>query len=240
MSRYGWTIRSASRKLDYIVLQFRILATTCFLIICQTHHASAQVTNITWTGIDLSIPIDDRSQIDIKPIIRHNLDGEGYQNTSLDIFYRRSFDQGFFGQVLTRTWFMPEARYRLFLWLDVGKKWKIKKSTLRQKFRLHYAVDVNDNFDGDFIRSFTTISHPVSERLSISLNLEPWLSLNDDIQISRYRIEPGVAYNLSETWRIKAVYRWQSDFREVPINNQNHLVTTLIYKLVREERKSAP
>lgn len=220
-------------KLAIVIYHSRLAILVGSFAILYTLHTTAQVTNLTWSGLDLSIPINDRSQIDIKPIIRHNLDGEGYQNTSLDIFYRRSFDHGFFGQVLTRMWFMPEARYRLFLWLDVGRKWTIKQATLRQKFRLHYAVDVNDNFDGDFIRSFTAISHPLSHSLTASLSLEPWLSLNDDIQISRYRIEPGMAYNLSDVWRIKFVYRWQSDFREVPINNQNHLVTTLIYKLQR-------
>ncbi len=191
----------------------------------------SQVTDLTWTGFDLKIPLDSKSTLDLKPIIRHNLDGDGYQNTSLDIFYKRTFDKGYFAQALTRTWYLKNATYRLFLWLDVGKTWKYDKVNFTQKFRLHYAVDVGDNFDGDFIRSFSVLTIPINSSLKATFNLEPWLSLNDDIEISRYRIEPGLSWKMSDQLSLAFVYRWQSDFRLDPVNNQNHYVTTLSYQL---------
>ena len=195
-----------------------------------------QDQTITWTGFDLKIPIDDKSTLDIKPIIRHNLNGGGYQNLSIDLFYKRKFDNGYFGQLLTRTWYLKEATYRQFLWLDVGKSWSFDKFSLTQKFRLHYAIDVGDNFDGDFIRSFTVLAFPVIDNLKATLNLEPWLSLNDDVQLSRWRIEPGLVWSIADRWTFAAVYRRQSDFRVDPNNNQNHIVTTLGYKLDRMSR----
>lgn len=193
--------------------------------------ATAQDTNLTWTGFDLRIPLDSKSQIDLKPIMRHNLNGDGYQNSSLDVSYKRSFYQGFFAQLLGRTWFMPEARYRLFFWLDVGKNWSFDKFKLTQKLRIHYALDVNDNFDADFVRLFTTLTLPLSDKLKVTLNLEPWLSLNDDIGFSRYRIEPGFAWSINNQLSLGVVYRRQSDFLLNPINYQNHIVSTIVYKL---------
>ncbi len=196
---------------------------------------TSQISNLTWTGFDLRVPIDSKSSLSLKPIIRHNLDGDGYQNLSLDISYKRSFDRGYFAQILGRTWYMPMARYRQFLWLDIGKSWQIDKVKLTQKFRLHGALDIDDNFDGDFIRSFTQVAVPITDNIKLSLNLEPWLSLNNKIEISRYRIEPGLIYTLADQWTLGAVYRYQSDFVIEPNVNQNHIVTTLIYTLQRGE-----
>jgi len=197
-----------------------------------------QTSNFTWSGLDIRIPLDSKSHIDIKPIIRHNLDGDGYQNLSLDLFYKRKFANGYFSQVLSRTWYLQDARYRQFFWLDIGKGWKVNKLSITQKFRLHYAHDVNDNFDADFIRSFTQVIIPLAENLKFSLTLEPWLSLNDDIEIDRYRIEPGFTYIIARQLTLAAVYRWQSDFRLDPNFDQNHIVTTLVYTLKPREVKS--
>jgi hypothetical protein len=208
----------------------KCLVVISFTLLFSSFSYSQDVT-LTWTGFDLTIPIDSKSQLDIKPIVRHNLNGDGYQNLSVDLFYKRKFNNGYFGQILGRTWYLKEATYRQFLWLDVGKVWKFEKFNLTQKFRLHYAIDISDNFDGDFLRSFTVLGVPLGDKLSASFNIEPWLSLNDDIEISRLRIEPGLKWKISDQLGLSMVYRRQIE--SVSANNQNHIVTTLGYKLDR-------
>jgi|GEM_PF-937263 len=210
---------------------------TTLIILGSSIRGSSQSTNFTWTGLDLRVPLDSKSSLSLKPIVRHNLDGDGYANASFDVSYKRSFGDGYFAQVLGRTWYMPEARYRQFLWLDIGKSWQLDKIKLTQKFRLHGALDINDNFDPDFVRSFTQVTVPVVDKLKATLNLEPWLSLNDKVQVSRYRIEPGLIYAFAKQWTLVAVYRYQSDFLLEPNGIQNHIVTTLIYKLNTQTEK---
>lgn len=216
-------LRTMKRSLPFLALLVTLLLGTLTI--------QAQDTNLTWSGFDLRVPIDAKSRIGIKPIVRHDLNGDGYQNSSIDLVYQRSFGNGYFGQFLHRTWWLPDARYRLFFWFDVGKTWNFNKFSFTQKFRLHHARDVNEIFDADFVRSFSVLTYPISENIKLTLNLEPWLSLNDDIEINRYRIEPGFQWSIADQWTLAAVYRRQSDFRLEPQNNQNHIVWTMIYKL---------
>jgi len=184
---------------------------TCTLILFfYSSIAQSDVTptdNIAWLNSVLKVPLSEKSTFSIKPIFRYNDDFSTYQNSSLDYNINRKLTKGFSLTLHGRTWFIPQGeRIRQFIWTDLNHSFKKNKWSLLNKVRHHWALDVNDRADSDFIRYLIKYSYALSSNLKLGLGAEPWLRLNDFNQLQRARYHAGLSYKINSSLSVALNY----------------------------------
>jgi len=158
----------------------------------------AQTDNIAWYNASLKVPLSKKSTFSLKPILRYNNDFSTHQNSSLDYGVSRKLRSGFSLMIQGRTWFIQqEDRIRQFIWTDLNHNFKRNKWSLLNKVRHHWALDVNDRADSDFIRYLIKYSYALSPKMKLGLGAEPWLRLNNINQLQRARYHAGISYKLN-------------------------------------------
>ncbi len=200
------------------------------IVIVHTTLSTAQTDdNIIWASIKVQKNIDQKTTIAVAPIFRFNEDISNYQNSSIDISAKRKLNKSWSFQILARTWFVPNSKKRQFLWFDLGYNKKFEKFNIGSSLRMHYALDVYDNPDADFIRWKTTFSVLKLGKIKPFIAIEPWLRLNKANNIQRFRIEPGFKYKFNEQIDLLTMYRREASVNLDPEINVNMYVITLSY-----------
>ncbi|MBT8274200.1 MAG: DUF2490 domain-containing protein [Bacteroidia bacterium] len=198
---------------------------------------ASQEDNILWASVTLKAPLSETVEVNLKPIFRYDDDISTYLNMSMEGSVKKKFNKGWSVQFLARTWFIPDATNRQFLWLDVGHGFPIKKVKVNNRLRYHWALDIKDRIDPDFLRWITKISLDTGGKITPYLGIEPWYRLNGENQFQRIRYEPGIVYKISNSVSLDLQYRRENNFN-VPVEGGNNLyVVNLIYTLTRSSKK---
>lgn len=192
-----------------------------FLVIflLMTFAVEAQDDYISWTSVQLQTQLSDKTRISLKPIFRHYRDLSQYQNMSVDLSVRRDLGKGWSTLFLTRSWFIPEADYRHFLWTDVAYGLKKNTITISNRLRYHWALNVNDNKDPDYFRWSARITFRNDKKFKPYFQVEPWLRADGIYQFQRMRYEPGFSWAFGKQYRLDFQYRIEKFFN-VPTERQ--------------------
>lgn len=160
----------------------------------QVAHAQGDLTS--WSSVGLNKQWG-KSSLQLKPILRHNNDLGSYDNFSIDLIYKRNLGKGFHVQGLTRRWFLQDNVERQFWWFDIGKSWNTGNSQVFGALRVHHAVDLDDRFDGDFLRFKIGYKPAKWGKVQASIFSEFWYQINDDLfRWHRIRNQANIGFPL--------------------------------------------
>ena len=190
-----------------------------------------QADNINWSSFRLRKQFTPNTRVDVRPIVRFNQDISSYQNSSIDISITHKLPGGWYVQLLSRTWFLPNSPEGQFFWPEIGHQIKTKHFTLTNYLRLHYSLNTNEVNPADFIRFKTIIDPVVKWKVKPFLALEPWYQLDGVNAYRRWRIEPGINVKLDAVNNLTLIYRRQNTLDIEPTNHQNHYIITLTRNL---------
>lgn len=187
--------------------------------------------NILWASFKVQQNITPKTSLTIRPIIRFNENLTNYQNMSIDISAKRKFGKGWSMQLLSRTWFIPEQKNREFLWVDLAYEKPFKNISAGTSLRYHYALDINDRKDPDYIRWKTTVTFLKWGKVKPFLSIEPWFRLNGIETFQRIRYEPGLNYKFTKQLSLNMTYRREESLHLSPKKNLNMYLVTLSYTI---------
>ncbi|MEM1215342.1 MAG: DUF2490 domain-containing protein [Bacteroidota bacterium] len=201
-----------------------------FVIIFTTVHTQT-TDNILWAGVQVKQNLGERTNWAVKPILRLNEDLSAYENWSIDLSVTHRFADRLSVRFLHRTWFIPEQTDRHFFWLDLIHNQPLGPFKWSNQLRLHYAADVKERVDGDFIRFQSQFMFTKLGKVKPFVGVEPWFQMGDFQQWQRIRYQGGIRYQLSQRWSVAGVL-----WREVWWNNApdpvfNIWVVSLNYQL---------
>ena len=201
---------------------------TCFLI----NSVKAQTEdNILWSQLSLHKKFDEKNALYITPTLRTNNNLKSYQNSSIDIHYAHKVYKHWGLGFISRTWFVPDAGDRQFLWFDIRYSTSINAIKVFSGLRYHLALDINENIDPDFIRWKTKLTFPSFGILTPHLAIEPWLRLNGFEQLQLVRYEPGVDLQLQKNLKLSMTYWRQETINLEPNSNFNIYVVKATYSI---------
>ena len=191
----------------------------------------SQTDNVLWSSVQFQTKLSETLTLNVKPIVRFNEDIGDYQNTSLDISVKKTFNKGWSAQVLERTWFLPDARPRQFLWADIGHSSRIKKLKIDNRLRWHWALDINDRMDPDYFRLFHRVNFFTDKKFIPYFGFESWFRVNGENQFQRIRIEPGFKWNFAKNYQLDLQYRRENWFNLDSAPKLNFIVANLLVKI---------
>jgi len=202
------------------------------LLLFFTTFLNAQVDdNIIWATLKVQKQLNPKTSVAFTPIFRFNEDISNYQNMSIDLSVKRKVAKDWSVQFLARTWFVPEDQDRQFLWLDIIYGKKFKNLQVGSNVRYHFAFDIKDRQDGDFIRWKTTLTLLSLGKFKPLIAIEPWWRLEGFNDFQRIRYEPGIRYDASKSLSFAAVFRREASLNLDPEVAVNMYVLTAAYKL---------
>jgi len=205
----------------------------CFFLCLISISLSAQTSdNILWSKFTASYDVDQKTRLSFAPITRFNDDFSNYQDISFDYAYRRKLDRGFSLQLTGRTWFLRNGSKRQFIWPQISYANTFDKFKVSSFLRLHYALDINDVVDADFIRWKTDLIYPTHNKLDLFVGLEPWFRLDGNKEWQRMRYSLGFKYKFSKVWNLSLVWWRQESINLEPVNNVNIYVLNLSYLIL--------
>ena len=211
-----------------------MLRKSLFLVValfCIPLVSNAQADdNIVWATLKVNKQINAKTSVSLAPIFRINNDISSYQNISVDVAMRRSFGKGWSGQLLARTWFIPDQKERQFIWLDLTYQKQFQLIKISSFLRYHQALDINERDDPDYLRWKTSLFYPLG-KFSPWVAIEPWLRLNQFGELQRIRYEAGMNCKFDQRMQLMLGYR-----REESLNLENDFclnvyLLTLTYSL---------
>lgn len=211
-------------------MKFQKIFISIVIVFVISNIGLTQVDNILWSSMRLRTLLNEKTRLDIRPIMRHNNNISDFQNSSIDIAIRRKLKNGWFVQLLGRTWFMPNAHGRQFIWPDVGHSFTYNNINITNRVRWHLALDLGGFQDNDFIRWQTVIAPKVDWPIKPFLAIEPWVGLNGTVNLKRMRYEPGINWSISKAHNLTVMYRRQNAENVDPGVDQNHYVVTFTYQ----------
>ena len=198
------------------------------LLLCPLAYANAQDDYIAWSSVQLQTALSETTKISLKPIIRHNENLSQYQNISVDIFVNQELGNGWNGQLLSRTWFLPDSRYRQFVWIDISKKYVIQRVTVSNRLRYHWAFEINGIPDPVYLRWKTRVLGRNDCKFQPFFQIEPWLRVDGVYQFQRIRYEPGFIWQISDGYAVDFQYRIENFFNTDPSPQFNVFVLNLL------------
>lgn len=187
--------------------------------------------NIVWASMKVKKKIDQQTSFAIAPFVRINENISSYQNMSIDISLKRKLGNRWFVQALSRTWFIPNAKGRQFLWLDIGWSKTGTKIGLDSAVRYHYALDIYEQNDPDFLRWKTVFTLFRMRKIKPFIAIEPWFRLNHLNQFQHIRYEPGIKWAIKQSLELLLMYRRQETINKKPEVNFNMYIIGLGYSL---------
>ena len=190
--------------------------TVAVFLILMSVYAHAQDDYISWSSVQLQTAISANTKLSLKPIIRYNDNLSRYQNFSIDIFVNQDFGNGWIGQLLSRTWFLPESKYRQFVWLDIVKNYNIQRVTVSNRLRYHYAFEISGIPDPVYLRWRTRILFRNDCKFKPLFQIEPWLRVDGVYQFQRMRYEPGFIWQIHDGYVLDFQYRIEKFFNTEP------------------------
>lgn len=187
--------------------------------------------NISWTSVKFGKQIDEYTNLSFRPIFRLEENLSKYQNTSVDFAIKRALSKEWSVQLLSRTWFIPERGNRQFIWTDISYVKRYKDWKLDNTLRMHYALDVHERDDPDFLRWKIKLFGPSLENLRLFLGFEPWWRFNGQNCIQRWRYEPGLKYNFSKRLDMTFTYRREVTQEIKSVEKLNIYILTIGYSI---------
>ena len=210
-------------------------------ILLSAHKCVAQVgsgppipgDHILWAGTQIRSTIGDKWSWQVQPIFRYNNNLADYQNSSLDYSIRRKLNNRWHIQLLGRTWFMPDRRDRQFIWTDIAYNLPIPSLSISMtnRMRYHLALDIDGNFDADFMRHMIQLVPSTKWKLKPTFGFETWYQFNGEDGIRRLRFEPGLRYTINKQFGITTMWRRQNDINKESQRRDNLWVAALVVKL---------
>ncbi len=198
----------------------------------STQHLNAQVDdNIMWAAVKIQKNFNSKTSVTLAPILRLDDDISHYQNSSIDLSVKHKFAKNWYGQVLSRVWFIPENKYRKFFFFDLGYSQKISQFKISSYFRTHYALTIKDRKDADFLRWGTTLSLLTYKKIQPFIFLEPFFRLNGENEFQRLRYALGLKLKPSKQLGITVALRPQTSLNTEPDVKVNHIILTLAYTI---------
>ncbi len=192
--------------------------------------------NIIWASMKLQGNLDSKTSFAIAPIFRLNDDISDYQNMSIDISLKRKLGKRWAIQLLERTWFIPNGTNRQFLWLDVMYGQKLGNIHLSSGLRYHYALDIKESVDADFIRWKTIFSLLNLGKIKPFFGIEPWFRTDGKIgDFRNIRYILGFNYKLGKQLGLGLKYWRQETMNIEPSGNFNIYLVNLSYVLPKKE-----
>ncbi len=201
------------------------------VLLASTFSSKAQEFNVLWSSFQVQKDISKNISINIKPIFRFNEDISRYQNMSIDYFVKYKFKKGWSTQALGRTWFLPNVPNRQFIWFDVALSKTFKRLKIDNKLRYHWALDINDRSDPDYLRWSTKFSLKNKSKFTPYIAIEPWFRTNGQNQLRRIRFEPGVIGVLNKAISFNLQYRREETLNLNRKLIRNFIVFNLLYKI---------
>jgi hypothetical protein len=195
--------------------------------------ANAQTDdNILWSKFGVQKSLNDQTTLHFAPIIRFNEDISKYQNISFDYAVSRNLGKGWAAKLTGRTWFLPSGRERQFIWPQISYSKTLEKIKLSSYLRYHWALDIKDIEDPDFIRwDISMLLLNLGKKFQASLGIEPWLRLNSFGEIQRVRYKPGLRYLLSDNMNLDLTLWHEQNTNLANGSEFNIWVLSLNYKL---------
>ncbi len=179
----------------------KIFKTIIFIFFYYLGFSQGQNDHINWSFNKFTFAINDTWKMDITPIVRLNKNFTNLQNSSLDYMFRRSIAKDLSIGFLGRTWFVPNQKIRQFIWFDVNHQLPNFNLpiALKQRLRIHWALDINDRMDSDFIRYQISLNGKFeNSMIQPYLALEPFYQLNKLNYFERLRTEIGFKVKASK------------------------------------------
>jgi len=206
------------------------------LLFCSYVFGQAQSDGTTWNSLQLKIPMENGYGFAIKPTLRTSNDYVEYDNFSLDLTLSKKLSDHWTAAFLIRPWWMQENRPRFFTWPIMVYNRKFGKINFKSRFMWHNAINLEGN-DPDFLRIRPEISHPLSDKMSAAVAIEPFFLLNDVNEVSRTRYEVAIGYKFTPQLNLNLKY-WFEDQHGVwdGRTDFNTLLTTLTYVLKPKPR----
>ena len=168
-------------------------------LLVLTASSFAQVDdNVLWASFGLNKTLNEKVSLKFAPIVRYNNDISDYQNMSIDYAVNYKFAKNWSAKLTGRTWFIPNGTNRQFIWPQITYGKKLGAFKLGSYLRYHYAIDIKDNVDPDFIRWDISLAYLNFGKFQASFAIEPWLRLNSFNEIQRIRYKPGVKYTFND------------------------------------------
>ena len=195
-------------------------------------HGTAQIEdNQLWASIKIKKKIAEKNTVSIASITRLNDDISEYQNTSIDIAFHRKFGKGWGGQLLSRTFFIPDQDIVQFVWFDINytKTWNPIK--LNSRLRYHQALDLHEKKNPDYIRWHTSATVQLKGKFRPFIAIAPWFRLNEAKRIERIRYEAGVSYLFDNQWGLLLGYRREETINLETSRDFNMVLVTLSYSI---------
>lgn len=198
---------------------------------CLAYDISAQADDRLWSSLRIRKQINTNTRLDVRPIVRYDQDISHYRNSSLDIALHRKLKKGMFMQFSSRTFIVPDAPNVQFLWADFGHVFKNSQIIFTNRVRMHYALDLGDTKQRDFIRYLSSLTPVVSWKVKPIFAIEPWFQLDGINKVTRVRYQLGLLSPRLGRYNISAWYWRQDSANEVPATSQNIYVVTMTYNL---------
>lgn len=163
-----------------------------------------EIDEVAWLSQNLRLPISEKWRVDIIPIVRINEGLSRLSNVSFDLSVRYSMKKGFAASILNRTFFFSNQKPRRFIFFNLHHSFKNEESDFKFEsyIRYHFAFDINERLDPDFVRPAHHIHYTVSPKASFMTGIEPFFEVGNDLKINQVR------YKLGGTWK----YRKKSSF----------------------------
>lgn len=192
-------------------LRKKLYTLSSFVCIC--HLCFSQTEKATWASVQFNLSADEYTTISLKPTIRQNNNTSSYQNSSLDLGFKRKIGEKWYYQQIWRHWFIPNGENRNFIWLDLGYGTDLNriKIAYSSNVRVHWANDTRTTRLNDFIRFKQTIKPLINSPVVPFLTYDAWWSLYDITDFSRYQLELGLSWSIGENYTLSSKYRWQAD-----------------------------
>lgn len=187
--------------------------------------------NIMWAAIKIQKNISNKTTLAAVPFLRMKEDISEYQNFSIDLIAKQKLTKGWAVQLLERTWFLPDNKYRQFFFLDVGYGKTINQLKMSSYVRGHYAIDINDRNDSDFLRWKAKLDLLGLKKVQPFLSFEPFFRLNHENEVQRIRYETGVLYKFNKSFNLLLGYRYETTPNVESVGNLNVLLVTVGYLL---------
>lgn len=151
--------------------------------------------HMNWSHNKYSFSLDETWKVDILPQIRINQNFTNFQDAMIDYKIKRSIGNGMVLGLLGRTWLIPNAKIRQFIWVDLDHKIPTQELpiNLSQRLRFHWGLDINDRVDRDFLRyRFILGTNLKNSFIQPFVGMEPFFRVNGLNYIERLRWEAGV------------------------------------------------
>jgi hypothetical protein len=192
-------------------------------------YTSAQIDNQSWTSLSIRKQVSSNTIIQIKPTERRFNNLKDHQNSSIDLSFQTKIKNGWSFGGLARTWFVPNEKIRQFLWANITHSFNSDRIKMSNKVRLHYALDINDRKDPDFLRWNFQIGPNLKKKVEPFIAIVSFFRMNGINDFQRIRYEPGLKWKINKNWILSTVFRRETTLNRKPKIKTNVYVVTLGY-----------